>query len=278
MSASADDYARTASLAVEEAISVYDDIVSDDRPSTLTECAIATTKMRQKRGYKVNDPTQIDIKIYRDYIKKQNDILAAEDNIYEALLAQESDTSNTSKPRTQRKCKALRPYRVDEFGNVKFLVPTETAWYTMYIVNSDLVEQDSKFAKKFRRRFRMPYATFRDFLQSCMQSGYFERWNNKVDATGSPASPLGLLLLGALRYLGRGLTFDDLEEYTAIGEEVHRQFFHQFILYGEEVLYPMFVKTPLSAEEFAMHQHEFSQGGLNGAGFSTDGTNVKRTS
>ena len=37
-------------------------------------------------------------------------------------------------------------------------------------------------------------------------------------------SPIELLLLGTLRYLGRGWTFDDIEEATAISLEVHRVF------------------------------------------------------
>ena len=31
---------------------------------------------------------------------------------------------------------------------------------------------------------------------------------------------------------------------------------------------------PVTKEQYAAHQHEFNQGGLHGAGFSTDGTNV----
>ena len=41
--------------------------------------------------------------------------------------------------------------------------------------------------------------------------------------------PLELLVLGSLRYLGRGWTFDDLEEATGISEESHRVFFRRFI-------------------------------------------------
>lgn len=55
----------------------------------------------------------------------------------------------------------------------------------------------------------------------------------KKDAVGRDGSPLELLILGALRYLGRGWSFDDLEEATGISQEVHRRFFHLFI----EVLY-----------------------------------------
>ena len=46
-------------------------------------------------------------------------------------------------------------------------------------------------------------------------------------------NPISLLLLGSLRYIGRGWCFDDLEEATGISEEVHRVFFHQYILFGE---------------------------------------------
>jgi hypothetical protein len=37
-----------------------------------------------------------------------------------------------------------------------------------------------------------------------------------------------LLLLGSLRYLGRGWTFDDLAESTFVRRDVHRCFFHKF--------------------------------------------------
>jgi hypothetical protein len=57
------------------------------------------------------------------------------------------------------------------------------------------------------------------------------------------------LILGALRYLGRGWTFDDCEESTAIGEETHRVFFHEFIQIGSPVLFKKYVLTPASAEE-----------------------------
>jgi hypothetical protein len=40
--------------------------------------------------------------------------------------------------------------------------------------------------------------------------------------------PLQLLVMGSLWYLGRGLTFDDLEEATYISESSHHFFFHGF--------------------------------------------------
>ena len=41
----------------------------------------------------------------------------------------------------------------------------------------------------------------------------FKRWKEgAVDVARQPATPLPLLILCALRYLGRGWTFDDLSE------------------------------------------------------------------
>jgi hypothetical protein len=119
----------------------------------------------------------------------------------------------------------------------------------------------------------MPYPEFPKLLERLKSSGRFQRSYNR-DAVKRPSSPIELLLLGALRYIGRGLTFNDLEEFTAINEETHRQFFHVFIKFGAEVLYPVFVQFPTNAEQFQTHREEFNDSGLHGAGFSTDATNV----
>lgn len=74
---------------------------------------------------------------------------------------------------------------------------------------------------------------------------FFARWKQgKCDAVHQESTPLSLLILCALRYLGRGWTFDDLSENTCISEEVIRIFFHQFILFGSTELYEKFVVTP----------------------------------
>ncbi|CAB9517408.1 Plant transposon protein [Seminavis robusta] len=119
----------------------------------------------------------------------------------------------------------------------------------------------------------MPYSEWLKLVEACSASDYFKRWMSK-DAVGNITSPIELMVLGALRYLGRGLTFDDLEEYTAINEETHRQFFHAFIDYGSKVLFPLYVTMPTTAQEYLSHQREFNIGCLPGAGFSTDATNV----
>jgi hypothetical protein len=85
---------------------------------------------------------------------------------------------------------------------------------------------------------------------------------------------LELLLLGSLQYLGRGWTFDDLEETTAISLEVHRKFFRQFIGVGSSILYPILVVVPQAAEEARTHIVEFSKAGCHGCVGSSDATHI----
>jgi DDE superfamily endonuclease len=175
--------------------------------------------------------------------------------------------------RGKRKYKALTPYYFDDDGTKVYLRPRQSSWYMMYVKSPSL--DNEKFKKKFRRRFRMPYELYKRLVERIQAEDVFRRWHPQGrDAFGTKASPIELLLLGALRYLGRGLTFDDLEEYTAINEETHRQFFHVFIDYCSTTLYKEFVKMPTNAEEYEKSRRQYDIGGLTGAGFSTDATNV----
>ena len=92
--------------------------------------------------------------------------------------------------------------------------------------------------------------------------------------TGQQAAPLSLLILCALRYIGRGWTFDNLSENTGISEEVTRVFFHIFIDFGSTVLYDKFVVAPATAEEALTHMHEYKKAGLPGCVGSTDATHI----
>ena len=74
--------------------------------------------------------------------------------------------------------------------------------------------------------------------------------------------------------MGRGWCFDDLEEATGISEEVHRVFFHQFILFGDSFLYSRFVNYPKNAEQASTHMKEFKIAGMNGGVGSMDACHV----
>jgi hypothetical protein len=92
------------------------------------------------------------------------------------------------------------------------------------------------------------------------------------DAAGDKASPIELLILGYMRYLGHGWTFDGLPESTGIHEEMHGQCFHECIHWGSTSLYDKWVKYPAIFEECRTHMHEMSLAGLHGAFSSKDAT------
>ena len=87
-------------------------------------------------------------------------------------------------------------------------------------------------------------------------------------------SPVELLVLGSLRYLGRGWTFDDCEESTAIDKEVRHCFFNVFIRFGSTELYQKWVITPVYLPEAKSNMHEYSQAGFPGCIGSCDCTHI----
>ena len=110
-------------------------------------------------------------------------------------------------------------------------------------------------------------------MQQVQSNELFDRWcgsklNNKK------VSPVELLVLGSLRYLGRGWTFDDIEESTAIDKEVHRHFFQVFIRFGSTELYQKWVITPVDSPEANSNMHEYSQAELPGCVGSCDCTHI----
>jgi len=159
--------------------------------------------------------------------------------------------SKPAKNQKRRRCKAY-PLEIRDAitGKIRPMKPTESVWYKSYVLPDTLARPSDRL--QFRRRFRMTRERFKDLLGAvCAASSFkpaknneneeekqllFGRWQS-CDAVGKKSSPLELLLLGSLRYLGRGWTFDDLREVTAISVETHRQFFHVFLEWGSVALY-----------------------------------------
>jgi hypothetical protein len=110
-------------------------------------------------------------------------------------------------------------------------------------------------------------------IKDIKDNDLFKHWSNK-DCVGVEPSDIGLLLLGTLRYLGRGLTFDDLEEYAYIFSEVHRHFFIAFLEYGNSILYNKYVVTPASELDASEYQKLFAIAGFDGCIGSSDATHV----
>jgi hypothetical protein len=87
-------------------------------------------------------------------------------------------------------------------------------------------------------------------------------------------SPIGLLTLGGFWYLGRGWTFDFLEENTLISCKVHCNHFHEYIPLGANILYPLYVVSPETESESSSHMHEFKLAGFNDCTGSTNATHI----
>jgi hypothetical protein len=119
----------------------------------------------------------------------------------------------------------------------------------------------------------MPYKKFLDLACQVKELELFSQWLSR-DATGMESSPIELLLLGALQYIGQGWTFDNVEEATAINEETHCQFFHIFIHWGSTTLCDKYVVSPQTSAESKTHMHELGMAGLTGAVGSSDATHV----
>ena len=165
-------------------------------------------------------------------------------------------------------------------GKMRRVTPKLSGWWLDYIENPE--PDCPSWNKVFRQRFRLPYSSYLEILEwvsgdGC--DGLFDRWRTEADGyTGrknnKKVSPIELLLLGTLRYVGRGWTFDDIEEGTKVSREVHRCFFHAFTTFGAKFLYPRFVHMPQTTADLRNCEAEFATAGFPGCIGSTDATHI----
>jgi hypothetical protein len=142
----------------------------------------------------------------------------------------------------------------------------------MYVDN-ELLNTDKKMKEKFRCQFQLPYVSFLDLVEQCKSHEMFHHWCGKNN-NNKRLSPIELLLLGSLRYLGRGWTFDDIEEAMTISRFVHVAFFKIFICFSSTVHFPTHVCHPCTAQELVTHINEFSMAGLPGCIGSSNCTHI----
>jgi hypothetical protein len=94
------------------------------------------------------------------------------------------------------------------------------------------------------------------------------------NGTTNKHRPIELLVLGSLRYLGHGWTFNGVKENTAISKEVHRFFFRCFVEFGSTVLYEKYILTPVFINEAKTHMREFEEASFPGCVGSSDATHI----
>jgi hypothetical protein len=135
------------------------------------------------------------------------------------------------------------------------------------------INKDVKLQKAFRNRFRLPYKQYLEWVQLVQSNELFDRWCG-YKSKNKKVSSVELLVLGSLRYLSRGWTFDDCEESTAIDKEVHCCFFNVFIRFGSTELYQKWIITPVYLPKAKSNMHEYSQAGFPGCIGSCDCTHI----
>ena len=187
--------------------------------------------------------------------------------------ANDDDADDDDGPKPPRKHGKRLPIlaKRTEDGELEEILPTQSLWYILYVANPNV--GCKHFQHKFRRPFRMPYSSFLQFVADAKAGNWFPSWMG-ASCSNRPSSPLGLMILGSLRYLGRGWTFDDCEEATAVGEETHRRFFHQFISVGSTILVQKYIHTPTTSADIEKHMDEFKLAGMPGACASSDATSI----
>ena len=110
--------------------------------------------------------------------------------------------------------------------------------------------------------------------------GLFDRWRMEADGyTGrknnKKVSPIELLLIGSLRYLGRGRTFDDIQDATKLSRDVHRCFSCAFTTFGEILLCPRYVCMPQTIADLRnCESEEYAMAGFPGCIGSADATHI----
>jgi hypothetical protein len=162
----------------------------------------------------------------------------------------------------------------DEHGVRKELPPEMAPWCLCH-VGSDVCRTDSRKADTFRRRFRLPHDQCLELVEKVKADPIFESHVGASGKNQTKAKPVELPVLGSPRCLGRGWTFDDLEENARIGDETFRRFFRKFVVFGSTVSCNEFVIAPSeSDQDTATHQHELNEAGCHGAIGSTDAVHV----
>ena len=122
-------------------------------------------------------------------------------------------------------------------GELREILPTDTLWYMLYIANP---LRNKRLFKQFRFRFRMPYKSFLSLSDELVNHDILSRYVAK-DGTCHNSTNLRLLVLGVLRYIGCGWTFDDVSEANGMSDDLNREFMYSFLKYGSTVLYKKWV-------------------------------------
>jgi len=97
----------------------------------------------------------------------------------------------------------------------------DSSWGKL-LLNPQINDSTSWYARLFRRRFRLPYDLFITFVEECKEVNLFNEKNySKI--------PIEFKILMPLRILGRDTCADDISEYINIGNSTVNNIFKAFL-------------------------------------------------
>jgi hypothetical protein len=145
----------------------------------------------------------------------------------------------------------------------------DSIWYRF--CQRDLPDLNSRDGKTFRLRFTVPYSLLKQILT------FAECWfpQRAYDACGKETTPVFLKLLGTLRMLGKGCTWDLLYELSGVSAEVHRKWTLAFLDKFSKELYPVYVHGPRNNEELNQITSLYAAWGFPGCVGSTDSVHIR---
>jgi hypothetical protein len=111
----------------------------------------------------------------------------------------------------------------------------------------------------FRNRFTVPYRLFIQLLT------FAESWlpQHEYDCC-KKVPPVSLKLLGTLRILGKGCSWDLLYELSGVSAEVHRRWTLTFIEKFSMDMYPIYVHGPRDSNELSAVTSLYAASGFPG--------------
>ena len=163
--------------------------------------------------------------MYRRRIDEMDDAMSAAHQIYFNIQKRKRKLDSEYVKSSKQKCiRTVQAHRIlvrEDDGSLREVKQQDTLWYLLYVRQPP---RNHSLDALFRRQFRLPYGSFLQLLDDLRNHPSFREYKS-CDCTGEKSTDLSLLLLGALRYLGRSWTFDCIEEATAISRETNRRFF-----------------------------------------------------
>lgn len=145
----------------------------------------------------------------------------------------------------------------------------ESFWFKF--MQRDLTDLNGRDGKLFRNRFTVPYQVFTQLLT------FAEKWfpQRDFDICGRELTPIFLKLLGTLRMLGKGCSWDLLYELSGVSAEVHRKWTLAFIDKFSKELYSVYVHGPRNSEELNSVTSLYAACGFPGCIGSTDCVHIR---